>query len=291
MKSYLCGFYKSQGYEPEDAEFLLSAYDIITSNTDANAVWNEALEMYDADMFCDYGDIIRKADRAAYITGINEHTADLLIFQCLSKRLRERYVENGIDLAVFEKSMQDLRYKLEECKVVYGVRGSFVPGWFGGFFKLKRFAFGRLQFEVIDFGTNYEKNGIVLTPETKVLNVHIPRSGEPLTEEACRAAYAQAKEFYKDEVGDPCPIVCSSWLLNPKHEEFLPKHTNTYKFFKSFDVFSSGIDKDKNNLWRLFDTMEKDVNKLPTNGSLRKAYVDHLKNGGKMGTGRGVLFV
>ena len=187
--------------------------------------------------------------------------------------------------------MQDLRYKLEECKVVYGVRGSFVPGWFGGFFKLNRFGLGRLQFEVINFNANYEKNGIVLTPESKVLNVHIPRSGEPLTEEACSAAYAQAKEFYKDVVGDPCPIVCSSWLLNPQHEEFLPKHTNTYKFFKSFDVFTSGIDKDKNNLWRLFDTMEKDVNKLPTNGSLRRAYVEHLKNGGKMGTGRGVLFV
>ena len=291
MRAYLSEFYISQGYEADDAEFLLSAYDIITANAEANAIWNEALEMYNADMFCDYGDIIRKADKVAYITGMNEHTADLLIFQCLSKHLKELYVEKGIDLEIFERSMQDLRYKLDECKVVYGVRGSFVPGWFGGFFKLTRFGLGRLQFEVIDFNANYEKNGMVLTPESKVLNVHIPRSGEPLTEEACADAYAKAKAFFKDQVGDPCPIVCSSWLLNPKHEEFLPKHTNTYKFFKSFDVFSSGIDKDKNNLWRLFDTMEKDVNKLPTNGSLRKAYVEHLKNGGKMGTGRGVLFV
>jgi hypothetical protein len=292
MKNYLCQFYKSQGYLPEDAEYLLSAYDKIASNEKANAIWEEAIAMYQADILCDYGDIIKKADRAAFITDLNEHTADLLIFQCLSKRLKELYVEKGIDLAIFENSMQDLRYKLEECKAVYGgVRGSFVASWFPGFFRLKRFAFGRLQFEVIDFNDNYEKNGIVLTPETKVLNIHIPRSGEPLTEEACREAYAQAKEFYKDVVGDPCPIVCSSWLLFPQHEDFLPKRTNTYKFFKSFDIFGSGIDKDKNNLWRLFDTMEKDVNKLPTNGSFRRAYVEHIKNGGKTGWGRGVLFV
>ena len=291
MRNYLCEFYKSQGYLADDADFLLSAYDTIVSNPEANAIWEEALGLYLNDINCDYGEIIKKADRVAYLTGINEHTADLLIFQCLSKRLKELYVERGIDLAIFERSMQDLRYKLEECKVVYGVRGSFVPGWFGGFYKLTRFGLGRLQFEVINFNANYEKNGIVLTPESRVLNVHIPRSGEPLTEEACRDAYAKAKEFFKDQVGDPCPIVCGSWLLNPKHEEFLPKHTNTYKFFKSFDIFTSGIDKDKNNLWRLFDTMEKDVNKLPTNGSLRRAYVEHLKNGGKMGTGRGVLFV
>ena len=86
-------------------------------------------------------------------------------------------------------------------------------------------------------------------------------------------------------------MVCSSWLLYPEHENFLPKHSNTYRFFKSFDIFEQGTDKSRANLWRLFDTMEKDPNKLPTDTSMRRAYVERLKAGGQMGRGRGVLFV
>ena len=43
-------------------------------------------------------------------------------------------------------------------------------------------------------------------------------------------------------------------------------------------------------LWRLFDTDERNPYRLPTNGSLRKAYVDHLKKGGKTGWAYGVQF-
>lgn len=290
MKSYLIQFFQTQQYAPADTAVLLEAYDRIVADSAACALWDEALALYDEKLDCDYGAIIRKADSVAEALGLHQYTTDLLVFICMSKKLRERYVERGLEISVFERSMADLRYKVEECKLVYGVVGSFVAEWFSGFFNLTRFGLGRLQFEIIRFGAEYDKDGHVLTPDSPVVNVHIPRSGEPLTEEACRDAFLRAKAMFGPEAGDPCPFVCNSWLLNPAHEDFLPKHTNTYRFFKSFDIIAAGQDKHRNNLWRLFDTMEKNPDRLPADTSMRRAYVEHLKKGGLMGYGRGVQF-
>jgi hypothetical protein len=59
---------------------------------------------------------------------------------------------------------------------------------------------------------------------------------------------------------------------------------------KRFEILDQNISKDNGELWRLFDTDEKNPDRLPTNTSLQKAYVKHLKNGGKTGLGLGILF-
>lgn len=292
MRTYIHNFLNEYQYPENARETLLNAYDKIVGNAEACSVWNEAIALYEANHKCDYGKIIDKADKAADLIGMHEYTLELLVFICLSKHLKELYIEKGICLELYRKSMEDLRYKLDECQLVYGIVGSFVAGWFGGFFDLTRFGMGRLQFEVVSFGSNYEKNGITLTPETKVINVHIPRSGEPLTEEACREAYLLAKEFFKAEINaEPCPFVCDSWLLYPENEKILSEKSNTYKFFKSFDVFQWRVNKNRGDLWRLFDTMEQNVDRLPVNTSMRRAYAEHLKKGGKVGSGKGILFI
>ena len=291
MKSYLQEFFREFEYLPEDAEALCSAYEKLIANQEASALWSRALEIYQNDLHCDYKALIAMADEAADLTDVNEFTAELLLFICLSKHLRALYRERGIDQELFYTSMLDLRYKLDECKLVYGIVGSFVAEWFKGFFDLTRFGIGRLQFEVIPFGASYEKDGNRLTPESPALNVHIPRSGEPLTPAACDDSFRRAKAFFAAEVGAPCPFTCRSWLLNPDHENFLPKHTNTYQFFKRFDIYKSIVKKERGDLWRLFDTKELNCDKLPADSSLRRAYIEHLKKGGKMRSGHGVFFL
>ena len=291
MKSYLQGFLKEFEYLPEDAETLLAAYERILLHKGASELWDRAIEVYQSNYHCDYKALISTADEAAELVDVNEFTAELLLFICLSKHLRVLYAEHGIDMEFYHTSMLDLRYKLDECKLVYGIVGSFVADWFKGFFDLTRFGIGRLQFEVIPFGASYEKDGNRLTPESPALNVHIPRSGEPLTPAACDDSFRRAKAFFAAEVGDPCPFTCRSWLLNPDHEDFLPKHTNTYQFFKRFDIYKSIVKKERGDLWRLFDTKELNCDKLPADSSLRRAYVEHLKKGGKMRSGHGVFFL
>ena len=135
---------------------------------------------------------------------------------------------------------------------------------------------------------DYEKNGVKLERDkSKVINVHIPRTGKPLDKESCDKSYAMARKFFKEQVGENCPFVCYSWLLYPENKQILPPHTNTYRFMSEYDII--GWDNnDGEDLWRLFDTEERNPDKLPADSTMRRCYIDHLKNGGKVGCGFGI---
>ena len=291
MREYLVGFFNEFEYEKSDTEFLLFTYDRIANREDALAVWNEAINIYERDMNCDYDMIISLADDVAQRLDMHKYTAELLIFICLSKHLREIYIEQGIDLAIFHNSMLDLKYKLDECKVVKGVIGSFVAWWFNRFFNLERVALGRLQFEVDSFGHHYERDGHLLTPESKAINVHIPRTLTHLTPESCDEAFRMAKVYFADEVGEDCPFICHSWMLYPGNLTILPEDTNVHRFASRFDIFNYADDPSLEDLWRIFDTDEKDPDRLSTASRMRRAYVEHLKKGGQLGWGHGVFFL
>ena len=287
MRDYLVDFLDRFGYDTADVAVLLAAYDRLAQD----ARWDEALGLYEADVGCDQSRVIALADEAAVAVGVHEYTAELLIFLCMSRRLKQEYEVRGWVDDIFTGSMLDLKYKLEECKLVKGIVGSFVASWFRGFFDLTRVALGRLQFEVVKFGHTYEKDGVVLTPESRVINVHIPRTGTPMRPVDCDEAFAWARAFFADEVGDPCAFVCQSWLLYPAHEEMLSHESNVYRFMKRFDLICSGDSRNMGDLWRLFDTDEKRWDKLPADSSLRRAYVERLKVGGRVGWGHGVYIV
>ena len=123
--------------------------------------------------------------------------------------------------------------------------------------------------------------------ESIVINVHIPRTGTPMDKESCDKSYAMAREFFKNATGNDYVFVCHSWLLFPQNKEILPSHTNVYRFMSEYDIVDWGYNEG-NDLWRLFDTQEMNPDRLPTNGSLRRAYVEHLKNGKRVGWGYGV---
>ncbi len=287
MREWLTDILTRCAFFEKDAEKLLATYDVILQNESAASVWEDALSLYEEDITCDWKHLIALSDKVAEKTGLQEETVVLLLFLCLARRLEREYAARNIDADIFVDSMMDLNYKNEECKLVRGLVGTFVPTWYEGFFDMTRFALGRMQFEVKELGHTYEKNGISLTPESKVLNVHIPRSLQPLDEKSCDESFAFAKEFFADEV-NPCVFVCSSWLLYPENETILSPLSNTYKFMKRFDIISSKIKKDKNDLWRLFDTDEKNPARLVAKNKMQEAYKAHLLNGGKLGSGFGV---
>lgn len=290
MKNYLNSFFSEFEYEENDARVLISTYEKIQNSPMASKIFNEALKEYETNIDCDYNAIFDSVDRVADMLYVHEYTAGLLMFICMSRRLKERYLERGISLDVFRESVLDLKYKLEECKLIRSIVGVYPPSWFFGFFQMKRFAFGRLQFEIIELGYDYKKNGASFNRESKVISVHIPRNKKPLDKESCDEACQIAKEFFKGEYDAPCAFVCHSWLLYPENEKIIPEKTNIYRFMSRFDIIDSGVYKDNGNLWRLFDTEEKNYDKLPTDTSVRRAYVEHLKNGGKTGWGMGIFF-
>ena len=185
--------------------------------------------------------------------------------------------------------MMDLKYKLMECKEVYDIWGTFT-NWFSGFFRMTRFALGRLQFDMTTFGRYYNKNGVALTPESRALGVHIPRTMTKLDRQSVRQSYARASEFFKDWLGDGHTVfICGSWLLFPRHRELLSTESNILAFMNDFDVIDSGLYEDYHEIWRLFDrnyTPQLDL--LPQDSTLRRKYVDLMRKGEKTGWGFGV---
>ena len=291
MRSYLQQFLTDFEYAPDDAAFLLSSYDKIVANEQARQHFENAIATYEADIHCDYNALTALSKKASRACGIHNHTADLLLFICLSKHLKAQYEARGIDQGIWHDSMLDLRYKLEECKLVRGVCGMFVAFWMPGWFKMTRFSLGRLQFEVVEFGREYQKGDLFLTKESKVLNMHIPRSGQPLAKALYEDAFARAKIFFKDSFPEnaPVPFVCHSWLLYPEMTEFVPEGSNVRRFMQEFDILSWDH-SDGESLWCLFDTAERNPARLPADTALRRAFVERLKSGGRVGWGYGILF-
>lgn len=289
MREYLEQFFIDFTYEKEDAGHLLYAYDTIMANTDGRVLLSECISLYEKYPHLDYKREIleTRAKVIAQEAEIHPYTVELLIFICLSRHLKTLYAEKGLSSTIYRDSILDLKWKLLECKLVKGICGSFVAAWFPGFFDLTRFALGRLQFEIVDFGHHYEKNGIILTPKTKVINVHIPRTGGPMDKASCDDSYAQARAFFADAVGENAPFICHSWLLFPAHREMLSPASNIYRFMSEYEILESGVNHG-HDLWRFFDMDERDPEKLPTDTSLRRAYVTYLKSGGKPGWGFGV---
>lgn len=293
MKQYLSRFLRDFEYTEEAAAALMTDYGRIMGNDGARGIFDEILTTYRENCACDYSKLLAKCDEAAEACGVHFYTVRLLAFICMSEHLRALYEEKGIDLAIWRNSMLDLRYKTTECKLVKGIYGSFVAAWFPRFFNLTRFALGRLQFEVVPFKRSYERDGKILTPTSPVINVHIPRTETPLDRESCLASYAQAKEFFKDQfAATPMAFVCGSWLLFEKLREFLPENANIIRFMNDYDVIETTYaeEGDYTSLWRIFDMECSDLDALPEDSTLRRAYKAYAKSGARLGSGFGVFF-
>ena len=294
MIEYVLSFMNELGFDKEAVASLSADIEKIYANEEAKALFAGAVDDYERDIHSNYTELREAAKRAGEIVGVHAYSAELLLFICFSKHLRELYRLRGISDRIWFDSMSDLKWKLWECKAVKGIWGSFVAGWFPGFFNLTRFALGRLQFEIVAFDGEYEKNGRSLKKGDKVINVHIPRTLTPLDKESRDDAYAQAAEFFRDMTdGAPIAFVCSSWLLYPEAEKILPAHSNIRGFMADYDMIRSKVngEGEYGDMWRLFDMdFTGDLNDYPEDSSLRRAYKKFLLDGNRTGSGYGVFF-
>jgi len=290
MKSYLHDFFETFSYPEEARQVLMQAYLRLEEKEEYHMAFQRLLERYAENMCCDFELLLKEMKELSVCAGIHEYTGSLLLCICLSEKLKEYYKEEGISEQIWFDSMCDLKWKLMECKCVYNIWGSFVAWWFDRFYDLSRFAIGKLQFETIPFKKYYKKNDVELTPESIVINVHIPRTGTKLDRESQQKAYREAVEFFGARYQlEQIVFVCESWLLFPKNKEILSSASNLYAFISEFDMIEFGEFDDYKEVWRLFDTQYNgDAELLPQDTSFRRAYAEWIRKGEKTGWGYGV---
>lgn len=289
MRDYLCDFLVMFDYPEKSQLALREAYEWISRDEEASEIYHELMNVYAENKNCDYELLVKKMDEISKLINIHCYTGRLVLYIGLSKQLKEYYRDAGIDESVWRNSMQDLKYKLMECKEVYDIWGTFTT-WFDGFFRMTRFALGRLQFDMAAFGRYYNHNGVILTPDSHVLGVHIPRTMTRLDRQSVKQSYARASEFFKAWIGDgPTVFMCDSWLLFPRHRELLPRESNILAFMNDYDVIDSGLYENYHEIWRLFDrNYTPELEKLPQNSTLRRKYIELIRSGEKTGWGFGV---
>ena len=228
------------------------------------------------------------------LIGENKYTVNFVLLLNCTKPLLAKYKKENIDEEIYWRSILDLKSKMIECKENYDVWGTFVEGWFRGFYTLNRFALGRLQFENSDFCCDmYVKNGVELYDSDFVVGMHIPSNQGPLTYEARLDSYRRAYNFFKDKFKNPRYGIfcCHSWLLYPDNQNILPEKSNISDFLRDFEPLEVTWTYDFGDQWRIFGVKNdrKPVDELPQNTSMQRAYVEWFKKGKKPGHAYGII--
>lgn len=288
----IAGFCREYEYPPEAERTLLEFSGALSEGLGA-AVLARAEEEYAGNPDMDFSSYLEELKAVCTEEKLTWETVSLLFYICLAPGLHAHYRRRRLPDAVCRDSLEDLKWKLLECRRVYGIWGSFVPHWFAGFFGLNRFTLGRLQFEPVPFPEEYERAGRKKPAGiTNALYVHIP-SGVPLVHEDCLRSYRLAAAFFRDMFPDKtAAFVCNSWLLFPEHESFLPPRSRILEFMKDFDIYAACPDPEGTDLWRIFGRPDcSDTGSLPEGTALQRAYKRWLLAGGIPGIGKGVFFM
>ncbi|MGM9653666.1 MAG: acyltransferase domain-containing protein [Eubacteriales bacterium] len=285
--SFVEAFYRGIGI-PEDYLPDLLYY---AGKFSAEEDWGALVDRYMSGACTDINEVLNTAAAIGDRFLCHRFTSHLTFYAFCGEPLLERYRSAGISEEIYWDSMRDLRYKFFECLAVHGVPGTFVGTWHSGFFRMTRFALGRLQYEHASFAEDaYTRCGVTLHRGSDVINCHIPSSG-PLTKESRMDSYRRAYDFYRrDFPAGVLPIVCSSWLLYPEHADFLPANSNILSFMGDFDIIRSGVDEKFSNAWRVFGAAAAEPpEKWPRDTSIRRAFAERVCSGGSVGSGYGVI--
>lgn len=281
----ICRIMRDLAFPEEAVESLLKDADVLLSHADACERFFEIVRQYDERTDIDYPGALEVMKELSSLTDVNVHALNMLHFLSLCPKLRERYEERGLPDKLFVDTMSDLRFKVYECQAVHGIWGTFVGFWFARYFsQIDRFFFKRLQLEPKPLEYDCTVGGKEYKKGAKVLNVHIPRTGTPLLHDEVVQSYREAVEFFNDYYeGEPRLIVCNSWLLSPWHDEIMRPESNILQFAHDYTILHSAPNSNVASLWAVFEHVvtEDNFDELPTDTSLRRAYVDLLKRGGR----------
>lgn len=224
-------------------------------------------------------------------SSIERYACDMAFMLKCAISLIDKYRRVGYSDLLFDETMADLRFKLFECKEVFNTWGTFVTPWFKGFYLLERFKLGRMQYERIEFPFEGYKG--VVNKGDIVLSCHIPSDGPMLVDDV-KKSLRQAYEFYKNDRKDgKLAVMCFSWLLYSPIFENYKDGSNIKNFYNLFDVIENKPNERNSDFWRVFRLRYSPeiLDSVTVDNSLKRAIIDHLKSGGSMGSGSGIIIV
>ncbi len=291
---FVKAFFERYSYPENAVEVFTQVLERLDSEPEFADSFDEAVNGY---MFPQAGDLkqaLEKVSALAEEKGINKYTLHFIFLLACAEILKSRWHLSGFPEEIYWDTMADMRYKFKECVDCEEIPGIFVADWYYGFFDMTRIALGRFQYEMRQFSPNDElvtKCGKEIKEGDYYINFHIPSSGVPITDEIRLESYKKAYGAFGKYFPDGKAVFgCGSWLLFPRHREFLPKNSNILKFMDDFEIICHSEKEGFSNGWRVFGKYsDLPYDKLPRDTSLRRAYADWLIAGNKTGDAFGIF--
>lgn len=258
-------------------------------NSNKANLFEEIIKKYQVEKFIQVEDFKLKVIDISNSICENKEKVFLLVYIFLILELKEIYIYKQFENDMFLGVANDLKAKMNECKIVKGYCGIFAENWFEKFLNLENFAIGRLQFNFKYMPVEYKKNNIVISKGDKVIAIHIP-SGKPLDEVAVRYSIERAKKFFASKMCiKNANFICKTYLFHPSMVNLYKENSNLEKFYRLFDVFYIEEDLTNKDAWRIFNCESDNFSVFPENTSLQRGLKHYLQCGGNMGIGIGVL--
>lgn len=191
--------------------------------------------------------------------------------------------QRGLSADISRATAGDLALWMREHHRRHGVWGLSEGGWLRHHLSGRLLRLGRLQFMLAACDLDGLATDDPVRSGDPVLDTHIP-AGEPLTEAACLASFAQSASIFASEpwIG----WTCHSWLLGPRLHDVLPASSNILAFRGLFRPLSSPMD-DRQAIERIFGSWPLDPAAAPRETSLQRAVLAFYAAGGRLDGGSG----
>ena len=278
---------EKHNYPLDAREVIIRANEKILANEKANKIYDYMYKMYWVKKK-NFDKFRNKVNELAELIDESPYTINLVLLINCTNPLKAAYKKAGISEDIYWRSVLDLKSKMLECKENFDIYGTFVEGWFMSFYTLRRFALGRFQYDLSDFGEEfYEGHGIHIKDSEFCLGMHIPSHQEPLTYEVRLDSYKKAFEFFKVRFdGKHIIICCGSWLLYPDNLNILPEKSNTCDFILDFEPLDIKRTYDFGDCWRIFGQNKSCLKpeELQRDTTMQKAFAEWFDQGKKAGS-------
>lgn len=289
--SQIKNFCEKYGFDAAATEYLETSCLQLTENQVARNIFNTQIESYRQNYLIDQAPALAEIKGLQDLTGIHRYTLHLLYLIAMTAHLKELYSTENIPEEIYDDSVLDLKWKAQECKNLYGIWGISVAWWTVGFFQLRLFAIGRLQYELREFPYSVHENNISIESGERYINVHIP-SGKPLDHTECLDSYSRATAFFRNRFSLERVIFgCESWLLSPDLLSILSAESRILAFMKDYTILSQRPDAGYRNIARIFNVRATpdNVDDLPEDTRLRREMKKRLKAGKPINIAFGVF--
>ena len=206
-----------------------------------------------------------------------EHKGLDILSYMLSAALNthKRYLEAGIDEEIYLATMECFSRFVAEHKASYGDYG-FDRGWWAyRHLSMILFKVGELEYELGD--------------DEKTIYLHIP-TGANIELSCFRDSLDCFRKFVKEHwpEKEEYPCMLDSWLLSPALAQLLKPDCNIIRFQNCFSLMEWKKEDNEFLQW-VYGRTDIEYENLPENTSLQRNMKKYLMQGGRIGSGQGIL--